>query len=165
MCRDPFGRLFVEGQDLSLVIVVVLADFGGDRIMQRQFGDAGLHMSGDNGAGVAIGLPLGEMGHHVGLRQRANGLEGQKLRVARAGADADQAPCLRHRAHSPGLASALTAAAVMAEPPNRPRTTAHGTAWEFSTSASLDSAAPTKPTGIPMMAAGLGAPSRSFSSR
>src|SRR3990167_1727662 len=53
------------------------------------------------------------------------------------------------------LASALIAATVMAEPPSRPLTTMEGTGGA-AISAALDSAAPTKPTGQAMMAAGLG---------
>ena len=80
----------------------------------------------DDGARIAVVAALGEMREHVGLGQRAHGLHGQQFRVARTGADADQA-AFASVAHRPGLASALRAAAVMALPPRRPRTMAKGT--------------------------------------
>ena len=61
---------------------------------------------------------LGEERDHVGAVERAHGLERYQLRIAGPDADADETA----RAHRPGLASALTAAAVMALPPMRPRT-------------------------------------------
>src|ERR1700736_5667453 len=53
----------------------------------------------------------------------------------------------------------------MALPPMRPRTTRNGTPCGSAASAALDSAAPTKPTGTPMIAAGFGAPPASNSIR
>src|SRR6201999_3760893 len=100
-------------------------------------------------AGIA---GLGEMRHHVGFAERAHRLERHQFRVARTDADAQKFS----RAHSPGLARALTAAAVMALPPMRPRTIRNGIPRGFSASAAFDSAAPTKPTGMPRMAAGFG---------
>ena len=52
----------------------------------------------------------------------------------------------------------------MALPPMRPRTMRNGTPRGLSASASFDSAAPTKPTGMPRMAAGFGAPASISSS-
>ena len=57
------------------------------------------------------------------------------------------------RAHSISLATAFSAAAAIALPPRRPRTMTLGTS-PLASSASLDSAAPTKPTGMPITAAG-----------
>src|SRR5260370_16338280 len=111
---------------------------------------------------------LGEIRDHIGLVQRARCLERHQFRIAGADANADQLAGIRcaNHAHSPGLANALMAAAVMALPPMRPRTIKNGTPCALSASASFDSAAPTKPTGMPTMAAGFGAPaSNSFSSR
>lgn len=102
---------------------MVLVDLGGYRIEQRQLDDFGFQMRGDDRAGIAVVAALGEMRQHVGLAQRADGFEGQKFGIAGAGADADEAAFLLG-AHSPGLASALSAAAVMALPPRRPRTMA-----------------------------------------
>ncbi len=53
----------------------------------------------------------------------------------------------------------------MALPPRRPRTTMCSSRDGWAISASLDSAAPMKPTGIPMTAAGRGAPSSIISRR
>src|SRR5579862_1325278 len=102
-------------------------------------------------AGIA---GLGKERNHVGFAERACRLERHQLRIARTDADAEKFS----RAHNPALASALTAAAVMALPPIRPRTMMNGTPRGSAASASLDSAAPTKPTGMPRMAAGFGAP-------
>ena len=115
---------FVEGEDLRLVVGMVLVDLGGDGIVQRQFHRARPDMALDDGAGIAVGIALGEMRHDIGLSERAHGLQRQQFGVAGAGADADQPAdgCLR--AHRPGLASALRAAAVMALPPSLPRTMA-----------------------------------------
>src|ERR1700728_1921346 len=103
---------------------------------------------------------LGEVGDDVGFAERAQRLERHQFRIARPDADADQLG----RAHSPALAKALTAAAVMALPPMRPRTIRNGTPRGSAASASFDSAAPTKPTGMPRMAAGFGAPASIISS-
>src|ERR1700677_1978646 len=104
-----------------------------------------------DGASPARVPGLGEMRHHIGLAQRPDRLDGHELGIARANSDADHAG---GRTHSPALASALTAAAVMALPPMRPRTIRNGMRWWSAASVSLDSAAPTKPTGIPRIAAG-----------
>jgi len=78
----------------------------------------GAQMAGDDLARVAHVAGLGEVRDDVGLGKRAQRLQGEQLRIARADADTDQA----RAAHSPALASALTAAAAMALPPMRPRT-------------------------------------------
>src|SRR4051812_40529800 len=54
--------------------------------------------------------------------------------------------------------NALIAAAAMALPPRRPRTVRYGTPSFAAISASLDSRAPTKPTGNAKITAGLGPP-------
>src|ERR1700730_8066010 len=95
---------------------------------------------------------LGEMRDHVGLAECAHRLERHQFRIPRADTDADELP----RVHIPALASALTAAAVMALPPMRPRTMMKGTPRGSAASDAFDSAAPTKPTGMPRIAAGLG---------
>ena len=60
---------------------------------------------------------------------------------------------------------ALKAALVMAEPPRRPRTVRYGIESRLAASKALLSAAPTKPTGAAMMAAGRGPRSSRISSR
>src|SRR5208337_504918 len=92
-----------------------------------------------DGAPAARVAGLGEMRHHVGAAQRPQRLERDEFRVARADADPDQP---RGFAHMPALASALTAAAVMALPPMRPRTMRYGICCLLAASAALDSAAP-----------------------
>src|SRR5580704_6773548 len=91
----------------------------------------------------------GEIRDHAGFAERAHRFQRHQFRIARADADADQLA----RAHRPALASALTAAAHMALPPMRPRTTMNGTPRGPAASAAFDSAAPTKPTGMPRIAA------------
>src|SRR5580658_626047 len=85
---------------------------------------------------------LGEEHDHVGFAERPHGLQRDEFRVAWPDADADEYAGLR--AHSPALASALIAAAVMALPPMRPRTMRNGTPCGSAASAAFDSAAPTK---------------------
>src|SRR5438552_13881934 len=109
---------------------------------------------------------FGEIRDYIGLVQGARCLERHQFWIAGADANADQLAgirCARH-AHRPGLDSALMAAAVMALPPIRPRTIKNGTPSTLSASASFDSAAPTKPTGMPTITAGLGAPASNSSS-
>src|SRR5690242_14454769 len=106
------------------------------------------------GACVAAVAGLAEMRDHVGVCEHANRLERHQLGIARPDADRDELA----GAHMPGRASALTAAAAIALPPSLPRTTRNGTPRGLSIRASLASAAPTKPTGMPRTVAGLGAP-------
>ena len=82
-------------------------------------------MRGDDGPRVARIPGLGEMRDHVGLFEGRDRIQRDQPRIARADADADQ--CASVGAHSPSLAKAFTAAAVMALPPMRPRTISHGT--------------------------------------
>src|SRR5215472_6646262 len=117
-------------------------------------------MFGHDHTGVARVAGLGEMRHHVGVPQRPYRLESEKFRIAGTYADANQ-PCT----HIPALASALTAAAVMALPPIRPRTIRNGILCLLVAKASLDSAAPTKPTGMPRIAAGREVPTSNCSRR
>src|SRR5262249_25015533 len=99
---------------------------------------------------------------YVGLFQHAHRLERDQLGIARPTADANELPA---RAHIPALASALTAAAAIALPPIRPSAVRNGTPRESAAKASFASAAPTKPTGMPRIAAGFGAPPSSISSK
>ena len=92
-------------------------DLGGDGVMQRELLDAGLEVRGGNGARVARVSCFGEMGDDFGLVQRGDGVQREQAGIARPDTDADETAT-----HSPSLASALTAAAVIALPPIRPRT-------------------------------------------
>src|SRR3546814_6381016 len=103
----------------------------------------------DDSTSVAITALLAEEGDDIGFIEYANGFQRQQFRIAGARADAGQA-AFGIRLQSPALANALTAAAVIADPPMRPRTTAQGIASGLSIRASFDSVAPTKPTGMPM---------------
>src|SRR5260370_588283 len=118
--------------------------------------------AGDERPRIAAPARLGEEGGDGGGLDQAHGLDREQFRVARPEADAVETPC-RGNGHSAALASALTAAAAIALPPLRPRTTIEG--YDEATSASLDSAAPTKPTGMPMIAAGAAAPVATNSSK
>ena len=70
-------------------------------------------------ARALLGLPaLAKCATTSASRSARNALRGHQFGVAGPDADADQA----RGAHSPALASALTAAAVIALPPMRPRT-------------------------------------------
>ena len=62
-------------------------------------------------------------------------------------------------------AKAFTAAAAIALPPRRPSRVIKGTSWLFETKAAFDSAAPTNPTGKPIMIAGFGPPACKISSK
>src|ERR1700688_85923 len=158
--RQRGGRGVVEFAHRVPIDDAVAWLLAGHRIEQRQLRGAGPQMAGRDRAGVAHGSGLGEVDHEVGFRECPRRLEGHELGIARPDPDADEAA-----AHRPALAKALTAAAAIALPPMRPRTTRYGTPCGSAASAALDSAAPTNPTGTPMMAAGWGAPPASISIR
>src|SRR5215207_2781046 len=98
----------------------------------------------------------------VGILDKPSRAEGNQLRVA--GTDADPVEVSSH-AISDSRARALIAAAHKADPPRRPCTTSHGRSHGFSANAIFDSVEPTKPTGIPIIAAGRGPPSAISSNR
>src|SRR5262245_32696119 len=100
------------------------------------------------------------MHDNIGLFEHAHRLERDQLGIARSDADADE---FSGGAHISALASALIAAAAIALPPIRPSTVRNGTPRGSAANASFASAAPTKPTGMPTIAAGLGAPPPSIS--
>ena len=127
--------------------------FVGHRVIERQLDMRGLEPAVDDRARVAAPSRLGEEGDDRRRGDDLGRLDGEQFGIARADPDAIETA---KRAHSVSLASALTAAAAIALPPLRPRTTMAGR--PLSISASFNSAAPTKPTGMPMIAAGRGAP-------
>src|SRR5262249_28658094 len=129
---------------------------------QRQFPHSGLKVAGGDGAGVSGLRSFGKMRHHIGLLQHANRFQRDELGVAWSNSNADKLPGYSHNS---ALASAWTAAAAIALPPIRPSTVRNGTPRESSTNASFASSAPTKPTGMPRIAAGLGTPASSISSK
>src|SRR5262245_10788139 len=161
MRRDRRRGGVVEFAHGVAVERVVLLDFSGQRIEQRQLFDPRPQLARDDGASIAAVAALGEVRDDVGFLERAHRLEREELWIAGPNTDPNEPPA----AHISSLASALTAAAAMALPPMRPRTIRNGTPRGSAASASLDSAAPTKPTGTPMIAAGGGAPASSISMR
>src|SRR5260370_25006747 len=132
----------------------------GHRVIERQFDMRRIQPAVDDRARVATPSRRGEMGDDGRRGDDLGGLDGEQIGIAGADPDAIKAA---KRAHSMSLASALTAAAAIALPPLRPRTMMAGK--PLSISASFDSAAPTKPTGMPMIAAGRGAPAARGSGR
>ena len=115
--RDGSGRFIVERGERLAIGGGGVGDLRGDGIMQRELLDAGLEMRGGNGARIARVSRLGEMGDDFGRLQRGDGVQREQAGIARADTHADETA-----GHSPSLASALTAAAVIALPPIRPRT-------------------------------------------
>src|SRR4051812_48064524 len=105
---------------------------------------------------------LGEIRDDRRRLQQADRFHGQEFGISGAKPDTVELPGGDRHRHSFALASALMVAAAMALPPLRPRITRHGTR-RSAISASFDSAAPTKPTGMPMIAAGGVTPSSSIS--
>src|SRR5258705_12010800 len=81
----------------------------------------------------------------------AVGPHAHRIGIAGPEPTADDAP----HDYSLRLASAFTAATVIADPPRRPSTGSAG-AGGLAINAALASAAPTKPTGQPMITAGRG---------
>src|SRR5271168_5145164 len=152
MRGDAFGAALVERRQSRAISRVGEMNFRRYGVDERQFLISGRQPRVDDFSRVAAPPRLGEKGHDRRRSQHAHGLDREQFGIARPDADADEAAL----AHSRSLARALTAAATIALPPLRPRTTIAGK--PLASSASFDSAAPTKPTGMPMIAAGLGAP-------
>src|SRR5262245_24644360 len=157
--RDRRRGRVVEFAHGVAVERIVLSDFGGQRIEQRQLFDPRAQLARDDGAGIAAVAALGEVRDDVGFLECAHRLEREELGIAGADTDSNEPPA----AHMSALASALTAATAMALPPMRPPTIRNGTPRGSAASASFDSTAPTKPTGTPMIAAGDGTPVSSIS--
>src|SRR5260370_19991585 len=163
------AAFLVEPTDLPLIGRILGRDLVGHWIFQPALDAPRFNQRVDDAAGISLQPPLGEKRHDVDIAHEGCRPQRQIANVARSDADAVECAAAggsRDRVkacHSRSLASALTAATAMALPPLRPRTTRNGTRV-CNPSASLDSAAPTKPTGTPMMAAGSGAPSSSISS-
>src|SRR5262249_19573328 len=148
MGREPLGGAVVEGGEGGAI-----GRIGGGDLDRHRIGQFLLHrprpdIALDDGAAVAAMALLAEIGEDRGRGDQTRCLERHQLGVAGTDPDAVKAT---PGAHSFSLASALIAAAVMALPPLRPRTTSQGTLPQAASS-SFDSAAPTKPTGTPRMA-------------
>src|SRR2546430_3104945 len=138
-------------------------DLVGDRIFEPKLDSPWSQQGIDGTSRIALKPSLGEKCQDVDISDQRCRSQRQIADIARSDTDAvegSRAGRSRDRVkscHSRSLASALIAATAIALPPLRPRTTRNGTRL-CDRSASLDSAAPTKPTGTPMMAAGSGAP-------
>ena len=117
MARDGGSRGIIEVADGFAVGDRACRHPDRHRIQHRQLLNAGTQMLRDGPARVAGVARFGEMRDDIRFGKCSCGLQGQKLRIARANSNADKTPT-----HKPVLASALTAAAVMALPPMRPRT-------------------------------------------
>src|SRR5262249_60397728 len=154
-------RVVVERADDVAVACFVLRQLGCHRKDQRQLTHIGFEITRGSGSGVSGVRALGKMCHHVGSFEHADCFQRNEFGVARSHADTNE---LSAAAHIPGLARAFTAAAVIALPPIRPSTVRKGTPRGFAANASFASAAPTKPTGSPRMAAALGTPAPELSS-
>src|SRR5690606_36893692 len=152
--REPGRRLGVEVVHGALVAARVVGGPGGHRVDQALLDVVGAQVPGRDRAGDGPAVPGTVVGDDVGLGDDLDGPHGHQGRVA-----GPQPDPVQLAAHSSSLAIALSAAAAMALPPRRPRTTRCSRPDGWADRASLDSAAPTKPTGTPMTAAGLGAPS------
>jgi hypothetical protein len=126
--RDHFGLVEMRGDRSRRAVVecaqrlairsILLRDLGRHGIKQRQLLDSRFEVLARDSAGVARVSGLGEMGGDVGRIERGDGIQREQPGIAGTDADADETPY----GHRPSLASALTAAAVMALPPIRPRT-------------------------------------------
>src|SRR5699024_9351552 len=136
----------------------VVGRAGGHRIRELFLDHRVREQAGGDASCVGFLADTGVVSDDVGPGDEPGGLEGDQLWVA--GTDADT---VETTGHSSSLASALRADEVIAEPPRRPRVLTWGISMPCRSahplSACLDSAAPTKPTGQPTIAAGRGAPS------
>src|SRR5262249_21272254 len=149
--REPLGPGIVEIGEQLRVFRAVERDFRSDRIFHRIFAGISREQSLHDAARLAQLPLLAEVSDVLRGPHNTVGAHAHQVGIARAEATADDAS---HR-YSLRLASALTAATVIAEPPRRPSTVSAGTG-DAAINAALDSAAPTKPTGQPMIAAGRG---------
>ena len=149
------GARIVEGDKRVAIAGIGLGQLRGEGIIEADELGVRIELAVDDAPRVADAPLLGEIGDDRRRFENARRLERHELGVT--GADADAVKCAARAHHSASLASALTAATAMALPPLRPLTMRNGVPpWRAR--ASLDSAAPTKPTGMPMIAAGFGAP-------
>src|SRR6185437_13870376 len=130
--------------------VIAKIDFRRHRIFERGFDRPSFQMRPGDRMRVARPPFLAKVRDDGRRAEDARGLERHKLGIAGADTDAVKRAGFR-RAHSASLASALAAAAAIALPPLRPLIIANGTR-PSAANASLDSIAPTNPTGIPITA-------------
>src|SRR5689334_24341973 len=161
MCGEAGGAVGVEVVHRALVPAGVVRRLGRERVDEVLLDLPGRQVRRGHPAGDAPPVACAVEGDHVGGADQPGRLDRHQLGITRPESDTPESA--GH--HSSSLAIALTAAAVIALPPRRPRTTRYSRPSPFAASASFDSAAPMKPTGMPRIAAGRGAPSASRSSR
>ncbi|CEZ69320.1 Uncharacterised protein [Mycobacterium tuberculosis] len=117
---DALGRVGVEVFERTGVAAGMIRGLGGHRVDQVLLELTGPQIRFGDAAGDAVTVWGAVIGHHIGLANHPGGLDGHQLRIAGPQPDSPQrAPS----AHSRSLAIALTAAAAIALPPRRPRTT------------------------------------------
>src|SRR5262249_13037010 len=116
------GRLIEKTADQGTVTRIGGSSLCRDGIQQWQLECSRAKVCRGSRARIAGPSLLGEMSNDIRALQGMHGLQSQQLRIARTHPDAHEEAC----GHVPGLASALIAAAAIALPPIRPRTTRKG---------------------------------------
>src|SRR6478752_6978602 len=160
MRGDPLGRLAVEVVHRARVAARMIGGLGGDGIDQVLLDLTRPQVRFGDPARDAVAVPGAVVGDDVGLGDHPGRLDRDQLGIAGPQPDTPE----RASAHALLLAIALTAAAAIALPPRRPWTTRYAMPRGRSISSCFDCAEPTKPTGPPSNAAGVGAPSSTSSS-
>src|SRR5216683_1522361 len=148
---EPIGAGVVKLRKYADVLGTIEGQFGRDGIFHWIFADVARQQPIDDAPRLPRPPALAKIGD---VRRGADfpvRAHAHQVRIARSKPAADDPP----HCYSLLLASAFTAATVIAEPPSRPSTVSAG-AGTAAISAALASAAPTKPTGQPMIAAGRG---------
>src|SRR5208283_1398577 len=165
MRRDGGCRLCVEAAQRRDIGWVAEVGFRRQGIEQRQLEACINKPAVEDGAGFSARALLGEIGNDWSGGNDFRGFDCHEIGITGAEADAVETAVLQGKSgHSDSLAIAFKAAAAMALPPLRPLMAMKGTRAS-AMSASFDSAAPTKPTGIPMTQAGRAEVSSSMSRR
>src|SRR5258708_25656394 len=136
-----------------------------NRVHHRKLDLAMNQFRANDRSSVALSMSGARISDDLSLSEYALRFDCNQFRVAGTDTDSEETSVLCAFAHSSSLASALTAAAAMALPPRRPRTVRKGSPSRLTARAALDSAAPTNPTGMPIISAGRGAPPSTMQSR
>ena len=159
------GPLVVELAERGLVAAGMVALLGRDRVDHRELDLVAPEVRGRDAAGDAAAVARHRVRDHDRRLDQAARLERDQLGVARADADAVERRLLRHR---------VTRCRTRAHSPRRRRSRCprggrgrrgYSRRGGCAASSALDSAAPMKPTGTPITAAGRGAPCSISSSR
>src|SRR5712671_2641976 len=148
---EAMRPVVIEARQNSRVFRAVEWKFRCDRIFHRILAYIQRQKPIDDAPRLAWPAFLAEVGDMPRGADLAGGPHTHQIRIAGPKSTADDAP----HDYSLRLASAFTAATVIADPPRRPSTVSAG-AGGLAINAALASAAPTKPTGQPMITAGRG---------